>query len=498
MTVAAGGHVDAADALVARVDGGLVRGRLEGPALAFKGIPYAAPPVGDLRWAPPRPPAPWRGVRDAADFGPVCPQPAAPGRPAAQNQNEACLTLNVWRPAVGSAAAPVMVWIHGGGDVTGTASQPQFDGGPFARDGVVFVSIEYRLGALGWFAHPALTKAASAGAPLANYGLMDQIAALRWVQRNIAAFGGDPRRVTVAGESAGAEGVLFLMTAPKVRGLFAQAIVESAPGWVRDPDLADAEAAGEALARRAGAPAGASLPALRALPVSALLAAQGDMIGAVVDGRLVVAQPAQAFAAGTSLAVPLLIGSNDGEDNLLGDSDPKGALADISASDRDALRAAYAEAGDGVADDAQLGRLVFRDSVMGAPAQWIAGRQSVRAPTFLYRFDYVPSLRRRRTPRARHGMEMLFVFEALERAPVPLSVITPDDREEMTRVHGCWVAFVKAGRPDCPGGPVWLPYDPRQDRLMVFADASTGVVPDTLAGAYAILDRLDAPSPRAR
>jgi para-nitrobenzyl esterase len=491
LALAVGGVARADDALVAHVDGGRLRGHAEGPAIAFKGIAYAAPPVGTLRWAPPRAPAPWDGVKDAGAFGPVCPQKVGPRGPALA-QSEACLTLNVWRPASVSTAAPVMVWLHGGGDVAGTASQPQFDGAPFARDGVVFVSVEYRLGALGWFAHPGLTRSATPGAPLANYGLMDQIAALRWVQRNIAAFGGDRRRVTLAGESAGAEAVLLLMTTPAARGLFAQAIVESAPGWVRDPDLAHAEADGEALARRAGAPAGASAVALRALPFEALLAAQDDEMGPAIDGRLVDVQPADAFAAGRSAAVPLLIGSNNGEDNLLGGGDPKAVLAPLSASDRESLRAAY---GAEASDDALFGRLVFRDSFMGAPARWIAARQAPRAPTFLYRFDYLPGVVRLRLPRARHGMEMLFVFEAMDRAPIPLPA-TPGDQDEMTKVHGCWVAFVEAGRPDCPGGPAWPPYDPRQDRLMLFGDATTAIVPDPLAGVYAILDRLDAPAVR--
>jgi para-nitrobenzyl esterase len=471
-----------------RIDSGLLQGVQDGGAVAYKGVPYAAPPLGPLRWRPPQPVAAWTGVRDAANFGPVCPQAPGLGVPASVPQSEDCLTLNVWAPAHAVRGAPIMVWLHGGGDDGGTARQPQFDGAVFARDGIVFVSVDYRLGALGWFAHPVLSREAGPGAPLGNYGLMDEIAALKWVQRNIRAFGGDPRQVTVAGESAGGEAVLFLMGAPAARGLFARAIVESGTGWAGYPTLAKAQDEGVALVTRAGAPANADAAALRALPVAALLAADQGEIGEIIDGRLVTADPAATFAAGHAAAIPLLIGSNNGEDSLLGNSDPKEVLKDFTADQLAALRAAY---GAETPDDAALGRAIFRDQWMGAPARWIAAHQSAHAPTWLYQFAYIPSLLAGRRRAASHGFEMLFTFEALARAPIPLPA-SAADTAEMTLVHGCWASFVKTGVPTCPGGPAWPGYSTAGDTLMLFGQDAASAQSHFRAAPYDVLDRIEA------
>jgi para-nitrobenzyl esterase len=472
---------------VVRIGSGALHGVAGDGSVAFKGIPYAAPPVGPLRWRPPQPPAPWSGVREATAFRPVCPQTPGFALPADAVQSEDCLTLNVWTPLHLHARAPVMVWLHGGGDDAGTASQPQFDGAVFARDGIVFVSVDYRLGALGWFAHPALTREAGPDQPLANYGLMDEIAALKWVKRNITAFGGDPARVTVAGESAGGEAVLFLMTIPAASGLFARAIVESGTGWGQYQRLADAEKNGLGLAKRAGAAENADAAALRALPVSALLAANTGGVGVAIDGRLVKASPADGFAAGRSAAVPLLIGSNSGEDSLLGGYDAKGMLADFTADQLAAFRKAY---GAEAPDDDSLGRDLFRDEDMGAPARWIAARQSDRAPSFLYQFAYIPQMLRRRWTRVNHGVEMLFAFAALSRAPRPLPAFDAD-QAEMTLVHGCWAAFVKTGVPVCPGGPAWPSYSRDTDQLMLFGDTAE-VETHFRKAAYDLLDLIQA------
>ncbi len=225
-----------------RTEGGLVAGTSDGAVVAFKDIPFAAAPVGPLRWRPPQRAARWQGVREAAQYGPACPQVVnADGRynggGYAGPTSEDCLSLNVWTPAR-AHHAPVMVWIFGGGNTAGANSIAPNDGSSFARDGVVLVSVNYRLGALGWFAHPALTKEAPRDRPLANYGLMDQIAALKWVQRNIAAFGGDPHNVTIFGESAGGSDVLALMATRAARGLFDKATVQSGPGWAAPVTLA--------------------------------------------------------------------------------------------------------------------------------------------------------------------------------------------------------------------------------------------------------------------
>lgn len=469
-----------------RTESGLVQGVLTGDVVAYKGLPYAAAPVGPLRWRPPEAPGPWTGVRQAGAFGPICPQKPARDRPENAGQSEDCLALNIWAPAHVASPAPVMVWIHGGGDDSGAAAQAQYDGAIFARDGVVFVSIDYRLGLIGWLAHPALTREAAAGAPLANYGLMDQIAALKWVRRNIRAFGGDPGRVTVAGESAGGEGVLLLMSAPSARGLFAQAIVESGSGWGDYPSLAEAEKSGVQSAIRAGAPADADAAALRALSAQALVGANMG-VGAALDGRLLKAGPARVFEAGAEAPVPLLIGSNSGEDSLIGRGDPKWVLKDYTPDQLAALRKAY---GAEAPDDNTLARLIFRDRWEGAPAHWLAGRHAARAPTFLYHFDYVPEILRGRRKTAGHGYELLFVFESMDRAPIPLPA-SAADTAEMALVHSCWAAFVKTGVPSCSGGPAWPAYSPASDQLMLFGPTAASVEPRFGQGPYGVLEAIE-------
>jgi para-nitrobenzyl esterase len=237
--------------------------------------------------------------------------------------SEDCLFLNVWAPGAAAGAgakatekAPVLVWLHGGGDTTGAGSLGAYDGSAFARDGVILVTLNYRLGPLGFFAHPAITRAAKPDEPLANYGLMDQIAALQWVKRNIASFGGDPANVTLFGESAGGDDTLALMATPSASGLFAKAIVESGGGWGPPETLSKQEAVGEALAAKAGAPAGATLEQLRKIPADAL-ASLPYRAGPTVDGRLLKESVSQAFAVGHNIHVPLIIGSNTYEASLL-------------------------------------------------------------------------------------------------------------------------------------------------------------------------------------
>lgn len=468
-------------------------GRLAGIARdgvhIFKGIPYAAPPVGQLRWAPPAAAADWHGTREASRFGPICPQPRRldgrrlPGY--RHRQSEDCLSLNVWAPAHAHHAA-VMVWIHGGAFRFGSGESPLYDGTRFAQDGVILVTFNYRLGLLGFFAHPALTRAASPNAPLGNYGSMDQLAALRWVKRNIARFGGDPANVTVFGESAGGSSILYLLATPSARGLFAKAIVESGGGWNIPKPLARMEQQGIAFARRAGLPgANATLAQLRALPVSATFDVRLSLagIGPFEDGRMIRQTPAQAFADGDAIDVPLIIGSNSYEASLMRifRIRPQVIVSRLTPAERQL----YA------VDDGSITELadaVFTDAVMGAPAQWIASKASAGAPSWLYHFSYVASARRGKVPGAAHGAELAYVFAtgSAIAARIPFFSLSRKDKAMEHMMHTCWVTFAKTGKPAC-GGIKWPKFNPKTDELMEFGVRS-GVRRDFRAAQYKALD----------
>ncbi|MEP6968113.1 MAG: carboxylesterase family protein, partial [Pseudomonadota bacterium] len=380
---------------------------------------------------------------------PACPQTVnAGGAPNlggyAGPTSEDCLTLDVTAPR-GAKGAPVMAWIFGGGNIAGATNLPSYDGAAFARDGVVLVAMNYRLGALGFFAHPALTREASGRQPLVSYGLMDQIAALKWVRRNIAAFGGDPAKVTVFGESAGGADVLDLLAIPSARGLFRAAIVQSGGGWSAPAALAEREAQGAALAGAVGLPgARATAAELRALPADALVAAQPAAMGPAVDGRLMTETSTQAFARGHALAVPLIIGSNSNEASLMA------RLSGRPSSD--------------------LGRALFNDGAFGAPARWIAARASAGAPAYLYYFSYVPERQRGIRPGTNHASEIPFVFDSLDAIPGRTALIKPSERAEARLAHSCWVGFARTGRPICADGQAWPAYTPATDPLLEFGD----------------------------
>jgi para-nitrobenzyl esterase len=456
-----------ADAPVSvRTQAGAVVGREAGGNDVFKGIPFAASTAGPGRWRPPQPAPSWSAARDASAYGPACPQVTYPGQPNAGGYvgptSEDCLNLNVWAPK-GARHAPVMVWIFGGGNVAGANSIAPNDGSAFARDGIVLVSVNYRLGALGFFAHPALTKAAPADEPVANYAIMDQIAALKWVQRNIRRFGGDPANVTIFGESAGGQDVLTLMTSPAARGLFAKATVQSGGGWSKAPSLTEAETRGVTMAQKLGLPADASADQLRALPVAALVSAvQGFQgVSPIVDGHIVTETIAQAFAKGDQAAAPLIIGSNSDEASLL----PAAGYSGFLANQPPSIVAAYpGEA----ADPASLARAIFDDEAMGAPARWIAGRQSGKAPAFLYYFSYVRVVRRGKIPGANHTSENPYVFDSQMGIPNYADQIQAEDRAMAALVHSCWVSFAKTGAAACKGASAWPAYAPASDQLMEF------------------------------
>ena len=422
----------------ARTETGTVRGVDAGVVDIYRGIPFALPPAGALRWAPPQLANHWSGARDASENGPACPQRMNPdgspnGGGASGAISEDCLYLNVFAPSH-AHKAPVMVWLHGGANTQGSGAI--YDMKPFARDGVIVVAINYRLGAFGFFAHPALTRQANRDEPLGNYALMDQLAGLRWTKRNIAAFGGDPNNITVFGESAGAMDILALLALPSAKGLFNRAILESNIGWGDAASLAEREQAGLQLATRLGvAGANASVDALRAIPMAALVNAPAGA-RSIVDGRMVTEATGEAWDKGHILDVPLIVGANSYEASLFRAQQPR---ADMLTNE------------EGV-----------------APARWIARQQSGGAPAWLYFFSYVRDSERARAIGAAHGSEIAFAHDTLARpnlAPPPAG-----DQAVATLMHSCGVAFAKTGKPDCASGPAWPAYDPRTDQLYEFGD----------------------------
>lgn len=451
---------------------GTVAGRSTGEVEGYFNIPFAAPPSGERRWQPPAPAPGWEGVRDGTRMGPACPQPVRPAVVAggiADYQSEDCLQLNVWRQA-NASGLPVMVWIHGGAHVIGSGTFPIFDGTELARQGVIVVTINYRLGALGYFAHPALTNEAPPDAPLGNFGLMDQLAALRWIQQNIAAFGGDPERVTVFGESAGAVSTMTLISMPEASDLFSAAIVQSGVNLLPPKSLAEQEAFGIAAAGALGLDDGAGAEQLRAISADDWVKAAGPRSGGTInpfiDGRLLREAPSTVFKEGRERDVPVMIGANSHEASVLlamGIS-PQFAAAYFG----DQL--AEAEAAYGLkASDAEFARQVLGDVWFVAPARWLAAATHDGAPSFLYHFDYVAELRRENSSGAAHGSEITYVFDTVDYFESVVGEMTQGDRLFADQLLACWVAFAKTHTPGCELARGWNPYDPATDELALFA-----------------------------
>jgi para-nitrobenzyl esterase len=357
-----------------------------------------------------------------------------------------------------------MVWLHGGGNVEGSAARTLYDGAAFARDSVVFVSVDYRLGLLGFFAHPSLTAAAGTE-PAANFGLQDQVAALEWVKRNVAQFGGDPANVTVFGESAGGEDIRNLMNMPAARGLFERAIIESGGGgWQNPPTMREAENAGAAVATALRLPgSNTTVAQLRGVPAESILALGDSLLtGPIVDGKVLLKPPLAGFADGSAMDVPLIVGTNSEEGSLLTEAPAFGALFPrINPANLARLRASYGAA---ATADSDFTKLLFRDGYFAGPSRAIA-RRKASAPTWLYRFDYVLSVLRRTRAGATHGSELPYVFTNW-----PLPLVIPGDRHIQNVMHGCWVAFARTGEPQCAGMPAWPRYDAITDRLMLIGD----------------------------
>ncbi|MGF7152575.1 para-nitrobenzyl esterase [Novosphingobium gossypii] len=435
---------------VAGTPGGEVRGAQAHGVVSWKGIPFAAPPTGDLRWRAPQPVASWQGVRDATAYGHDCmqkpfPSDAAPlGTPPAED----CLYLNVWKPEGAKGKLPVLVWIYGGGFVNGGSSPPTYAGDELARKGVMVVSFNYRLGRFGTFAHPALAAANADGGLLGNYGTLDQVAALKWVRANIAAFGGDSANVTVIGESAGGMSIHMLLTSPLNRGLFDRAIIMSGGNGsaLGTGGLAEAMEVGAAFAARKGVKAKdpRALAKLRALPAEQVV--DGLNLAGVfggpkppfsspfVDGRIVV-DPAKAYMAGQFDKIPVMIGATSG---------------DIGGADGFMVKGARDLAG-------TLAR---------------AG-----SPVYAYRFSYVASSLK--DPAAGHASDIPFFFDT--QAIKYGHATTARDNAVGETISDAIVAFAKSGGPNGGTLPAWPRYDPGKDVIMDFAaDGTARVGPDPL------------------
>ena len=482
---------------IIKIDSGVLAGTRFGPnsnELAFLGIPFAAPPVGNLRWKSPQPVERWQGIRSASKFSPACPQQPSSWwhEMAGVDQletSEDCLYLNVWTTNLSTQQKqPVMVWIHGGGNVEGSSHVPLI-GPALARKGVIVVSLEYRLGVLGYLAHPALT-AESAHNSSGNYGLLDQIAALQWVQRNIGAFGGDPGSITVFGESSGAEDVCHLLASPLSKGLLHRAILESGVcmdslySALRKPqNYYRNHGPGEKLGMRLTAALGVSndqnaLASLRALPVDKLLKASRDLesadFGVIADGWIVPLQPVVTFANGSQARVPVLVGSNAEETTVFGKANPlasENSRPQTVAEYRKWLTGEFREFADDVwkeypaNSDAETQGIFVRmqtDYEFGFGSLRLARITAQHGqPAYLYYFSYVG-----RGPFAGlgafHSEEMMFIGDTYWQSWKP----DGNDKKLAVLMGDYWAQFAKTGDPNRRGLPEWPRYDEKSEQCL--------------------------------
>ncbi|WP_213978972.1 carboxylesterase family protein [Sphingomonas sp. dw_22] len=453
---------------------GAVQGSAEGELKVFRGIPYAVPPVRAMRWRPPAPMQHWKGVRAATAFGPACVQPQSktpsvysPAEPLPVSED--CLTLNIWAPR-DAQNAPVFFWIHGGALVTGSSREAMYDGKRLAERGVIVVSINYRLGVLGWLAHPGLT-AESPQHVSGNYGLLDQIAALGWVRHNIAAFGGDPGNVTIAGESAGALSVMYLLESPLARGLFHKGIAESAY-MISMPELKKAvygapsgEAAGQMLATGLQA---ADLSALRGMDAQAITDAAAKLgygPWGTVDGLVLPQQMVDAFGQGKQAPVPLLAGFNQGEIRSLMILAPK--APDTAAEYEATIRDRYGELADAflrlypAADYKESILATTRDGLYGWTSERLARRQTtLGVPAYLYLFDHGYPAMDEAGLHAFHASELPFAFGTFDNTPPrwPKIPDTAGERALSDAMIGYWTSFARTGTPVAENAPAWPAY----------------------------------------
>lgn len=497
-------------------------GKLQGVAakgmVAFKNIPYAAPPVGALRWRPPQPAKNWEGIRDASRFGEACMQPEARGlNSELVPGSEDCLKLNVYSPLVGEKL-PVMVWFHGGGLIEGSATEPYYEPVGLIREGVVVVTVDYRIGKLGFFAPKELIEEAQKnGEPVGNYGTMDQIHSLKWVRDNIAAFGGDPNNVTIFGQSAGGRAVTWLMTSPAAKSLFHKAIAQSAQ------QLPVRELGKEKLGMISEAVMDANymttlgvedLRGMRALPADKLLLTPkdfqaGEFGGSMVDGKIIVGDPIRLFAEGKQHKVPFMIGTNSWDASYFVLSQPPvGAYLNKMGEAHKVVNKLYAT----FKDKCALSAEIMADGWYKGAVKILASSAGEYAPTYAYYYNYVTPNVRPAMIGAAHTFELPYVFGALDtvpRAPAKpepagsqckrinqaladmkqngewskywfpsTDPVSKEDQKISEQLGKSWAAFARTGNPNYVGGAAWPRYDIKKDVMREFSQGKRTLIKD--------------------